>query len=325
MQGLGAVGRGFAFRRFILADIPPLAAALFAALAVSVPTAVRWLIDRGESGVPFVSYFPVLVLAALFLGWRWAAAVALASGVIANRLFRDEPLLFWAGTQDAVLVGLFFLSCIVLIWAADFARRTVRALEEAKSREEVLNRELLHRVKNMMATVSAMAVLTARHSAAEEFPKALAGRLEALQRATGLLDMNGSASCDMHKLVDAALAPFRAGCNFEAAGPPCELPRDACVPLSLALHELCTNASKYGALSAPEGRVTLLWTVGEGEDGLLRVSWREEGGPPVTPPARRGMGSQLLSPQKGLNEVMLAFPPEGARCEIDIAGVVAAE
>src|SRR5690606_4900469 len=70
--------------------------------------------------------------------------------------------------------------------------------------------------------------------------------------------------------------------------------RDACVPLSLALHELCTNAAKYGALSTPAGRVTERWTVGEDEEGLLRRLWREEGGPAVTPPARAGMGTQLL-------------------------------
>ncbi len=126
----------------------------------------------------------------------------------------------------------------------------------------------------------------------------------------------------LHRLVETALAPFRAGDNFTIAGPACELPRDACVPLSLALHELATNASKYGALSVAEGRVELVWTVGEGEGALLRLAWREIGGPPVTPPTRTGLGSQLLQPQRGLEQVALRFEPRaGVECAIGIAGV----
>ena len=146
-------------------------------------------------------------------------------------------------------------------------------------------------------------------------------RLGRLERATGLLGADGSAPCGLHALVEAAIAPFRAGDNFFVEGPACELPRDACVPLCLALHELCTNASKYGALSAPGGRVALLWTVGEGEGRLLRMVWRECGGPPVAPPARTGMGTQLLRRQRGLGRVEVAFHPDGVECTIGIEGV----
>jgi two-component sensor histidine kinase len=96
------------------------------------------------------------------------------------------------------------------------------------------------------------------------------------------------------------------------------------VPLSLALHELCTNAHKYGALSVPEGRVELVWTVGEGEDALLRLAWRESGGPPVSAPAHVGMGTQLLKRQRGLDKVELHYRPGGVECSIAVAGVTAA-
>jgi two-component sensor histidine kinase len=188
--------------------------------------------------------------------------------------------------HEAVLVVLFLLSCATLIWAGDTARRTVRQLEAAKARESLLNHELLHRVKNLLATVNAMAVLTARHTAPEEFVPALTGRMQALERATELLGVDERAHCDLHALVAAALEPFRAGDTFTIEGPACELPRESCVPLSLALHELATNAAKYGALSVPAGRVELLWTVGEGEERMLRLAWREVGGPPVAAPER---------------------------------------
>jgi two-component sensor histidine kinase len=307
-----------AVRRAILANLAPHVALSWSALAVALPTALRWLIDKGEAGVPFVSYFPAVALAALFLGWRWATVVALASGAIANRLFTDAPLLFYASGRDATLVALFAASCAVLIWAGDSARRMVRALEAAKAREELLNAELLHRVKNLLATVNAMIVLTGRHSPPESYMTALSGRMMALERATDLLGLGETAPCELGRLVDTALAPFRAGENFMIAGPPCELPRDACLPLSLALHELATNAVKHGALSVPRGWVAIDWALAR--DGLLTLAWREADGPPVREPERRGMGTQLLRRQRGLDHVELHFRPAGVECAITIDG-----
>ena len=312
-------------RRVILADRPPLAALGWSVLAVAVPTALRWAIDGGAAGMPFITYYPAVVLTSLLLGWRWGAAVALASAWVAQRLLLGHSLLFYTDSRQLLLVALFGLSCAALIWIGEMCRRLVRELERAKEREEVLNDELGHRVKNMLATVNALAVLTARHSGPADFPAALGGRMDALKRATELLTDSGEqAQCNIRRLVEQALAPFRDDGNFALDGPGCELPRDACVPLSLALHELCTNAAKYGALSVPEGQVTLLWTVGEGEDGLLRLVWREVGGPPVGKPARTGMGTQLLRRQRGLRRVEVDFRPAGLTCDIEVDGVRAA-
>jgi two-component sensor histidine kinase len=163
-----------------------------------------------------------------------------------------------------------------------------------------------------------MAVLTARHSEGDDFVPALTGRMLALERATELLGVGESAPCELGQLVETALAPFRAGDNFMVSGPVCQLPRDSCVPLSLALHELCTNAAKYGALSVPAGWVALEWRLDD--DGLLTLSWREENGPPVTGPKREGMGSQLLRRQTGLDHVELHYRASGVECAISIEG-----
>lgn len=306
-----------AIRRVVLADIPPVQAAAWAVLAVAVPTGLRWFIDRGEAGIPFVTYFPAVVLAALLLGWRWGVAVALAAGLVANRMFSDEPPLD-ISTLDAVLMALFALSSAALIWIGEMARRLVRQLEDAKAREELLNQELMHRVKNMLATVNAMAVLTSRHSGPGEFAQAFSGRMRALDKATDLLATGRNLHCEVAKLVEGAIEPFRADGNFAIQDAPCELPRDACVPLGLALHELCTNAAKHGALSVPEGRVVLTWECGE--DGVLALDWREEGGPPVPEVRRTGMGTQLLRRQRGLTSVEAEFRREGLRCRITIEG-----
>lgn len=306
-----------AIRRVILAEIPPVTRAGWAVLAVAVPTGLRWFLDQGSAGVPFVTYFPAVVLAALLLGWRWAALVAATSGAIANRLFTEEPLLD-ISTHDAVLTGLFGLSCAALIWIGEMARRLVRQLEAANAREELLNGELMHRVKNMLATVNAMAVLTARHSGPGEFAQAFSGRMRALDRATDLLATGRNLHCEVAKLVEGAIEPFRTDGNFVVSGPRCELPRDACVPLSLALHELCTNAAKHGALTVPEGRVVLAWDCDENR--LLTLDWREDGGPPVPEIRRTGMGTQLLRRQRGLTSVEAEFLREGMRCRITVEG-----
>src|SRR5690606_3935466 len=222
----------------MLADVPAWQALGWSVLAVGVATAVRWAIDRGGAGIPFLTYFPALTRVALLVGWRWGAAVARASGVAANGLLSRDPILFYSGGRDMVLAALFVLSCAALVGIGEIARRTVREADAAMAREEALNRELLHRVKNMLATVNAMAVLTARHSDPDSFVPALPGGVQARARATGLLGAGESAPCEVARLVEAAIEPFSAGSNFLVEGAPCRLPRESCVPLSLALHGL---------------------------------------------------------------------------------------
>ena len=298
-------------------------AALWAAAAVAVPTLLRMVADHGESGSPYVTYYPAIALAALFLGWRWAAAVAVASLVVASALFFERSLIEIATGPGVLVFALFLLSCAVLAVTGEMCRRLVRELEDAKAREELLNAELMHRVKNMLATVNAMAVLTARHSEPGRFADAFSGRMRALDKATEMLGTGRVTHCEVARLAESATEPFRTDGNFVLSGPRCELPRDACVPLSLALHELCTNAAKHGALTVPEGRVVLTWECGEGD--VLTLDWREAGGPPVPPaPSRTGMGTQLLRRQRGLDSVEVRFEPAGVECEITVAGVAPA-
>jgi two-component sensor histidine kinase len=292
--------------------------ALWGGAAVAVPTVLRMAIDGGASGSPFITYYPAVALAALFLGWRWGTGVAVASTLAANLAFAEVSLFGYLIGPDGLLLALFALSCAVLVLTGEMVRRLLRELEDAKGREELLNQELMHRVKNMLATVNAMAVLTARHTEPGQFAQAFTGRMRALDKATGLLATGRNLHCEVRKLIDSAIEPFRTDGNFALDGPETELPRDACVPLSLALHELCTNAAKHGALTVPEGRVVLSWQY-DGE-GRLTLDWREEGGPPVPDVRRTGMGTQLLRRQRGLDSVEATFPKEGMRCRICIEG-----
>lgn len=289
---------------------------LWTVVAVLVPMGVRWLIDSGgTTGTPFVTFYPAILLISLFLGWRYGVATALLTGVTVNRFLRYQPLNF-AEPSDLLVIVLFTLTCAILIYIAAMMRRLVLELDEAAHREAQLNLELLHRVKNMLATVNSIATMTARHSDPGEFIDSFGGRIAALSRAADLLAVGKEVQCEISRLVETAIGPFQTGGNFEIAGPDVELPRETCVPLSLALYELCNNAAKYGALSAPGGKVKLDWSIGD--NGRLLVCWREQGGPPVPEQRTPGMGSRLLRPQPGLPAVRHEFWRDGVSCEIEI-------
>ncbi|TNC52385.1 PAS domain S-box protein [Rubellimicrobium rubrum] len=162
---------------------------------------------------------------------------------------------------------------------------------------QLLVRELNHRVKNLFAIAGGMVAMTARTTRTSvEMARVLTGRLGALASAHDLIQaaVVGSAGTEavcLQKVAAAVLAPHRpVGEYLGLGGPPVSLGPGAATGLALVLHELATNAAKYGALSVAHGRLDLTWTVGEGR---LDLEWRESGGPPVVPPRRAGFGSRL--------------------------------
>lgn len=303
-------------RRALLAERSQLWLAIWTMIAVAAPTLLRYAIDRGANGVPFVTYFPAIMVASLFLGWRHAAVVAIASGYVARRLFLGGPTVLEMDLPNLVFTALYALSCAVLIATGETVRRTVRLLEVAAKNQQTLTEEMRHRVKNVLAVVQAIAVMTSRGNQPDAW-EAFSARLVALARATDLISEEEWKTCRMPDLVVEATKPFRAYGNIALDGPACCLPRECCIPAVLALHELCTNAVKHGALSVPGGTVTVRWRI-EGETLLLQ--WREHGGPPVAPPTRKGLGTRLLVAQNGLDDVDLRFEPDGLQCAMRIEG-----
>ncbi len=163
----------------------------------------------------------------------------------------------------------------------------------AEETQGLLIGELNHRVKNTLATVQAIATQTLRHSGdPSEFADNFSGRIQALARAHSLLSDTTWAGTDLAKLVQEQL---RFGSSDEARvlanGPAVHLEPQLALHLALILHELGTNARKYGALSTTQGQVALSWSV---DDGVLHLTWTECGGPAVRAPSRRGFGSNLI-------------------------------
>ncbi|KGE81880.1 PAS domain-containing sensor histidine kinase [Agrobacterium pusense] len=196
----------------------------------------------------------------------------------------------------------------------------ITARKDAERLKSILVNELHHRVKNVLATVTAIARQTlGRDKANHEEVEAFTSRLASLSRAQDLLVHADWQHADLKAVMQQALSPYPVDA-FQIGGPSVPLPPRAVVSLSLALHELATNAAKYGALSAPGGQVSISWQFEPLADNRLRIVWEERGGPEVAPPRRRGFGStlieRLLSAElKG--ETKFVYEKSGVICVIE--------
>ena len=194
--------------------------------------------------------------------------------------------------------------------------------KRAEQQSALVAREMQHRVKNTLAVVQALAQHSLRHhtdmQAARE---ALTGRLQAFAVATDLATGSNSADAPLRELVETIVGPYRRpdADPFHLSGPDVTLARGNTTTLALALHELCTNALKYGALSVPGGEVWIDWSL---DGGSLNLRWKERNGPSVVSPSRRGFGSTLI--ERGTvttarDQTVLDFEPDGVRCEIGLS------
>jgi PAS domain S-box-containing protein len=171
-------------------------------------------------------------------------------------------------------------------------------LKASEQRQRLLFDELNHRVKNTLAIVQSLALQTLRSSPEPQaFSKAFGERLQSLSRAHDLLAETAWQGAPLAKLVAAVLEPFIGqGGRVEIAGDAVDLPANTTITLALMLNELATNAAKYGALSGSTGRVSISWTArASGKTVAVELVWREQDGPPIAPPQRRGFGSRLLA------------------------------
>lgn len=176
---------------------------------------------------------------------------------------------------------------------AEIAKDLIEEQARAERRQRLLQRELVHRMKNTLAMVQAIVTQTLRHTDnAKEASNVIAERLKALSRAQDVLTETNWASADVATVVGNALEAHRDGGRLVVEGPRCEVNAQQALGLSLAIHELATNAAKYGAFSTDSGVVSVNWSVGE--HGAFEFTWRESGGPPVVAPTRRGFGSRLM-------------------------------
>ncbi len=284
--------------------------------------------EQANASYPFKVRYPLEIA-----GEAWIIDIA-ASRPISTSIDQNKPLLVLiAGLTIACLVAGITASLALSRERLESAQRILAA--EVKERQlaqesaELANNELIHRVKNTLAVVSAIASQTVRYSSnLEEFGRAFRERLNSLARVQDLLRPNSSSALDLAGLVREVLRPYASSGSHGLVidGPVAPVARNDVVLLSLTLNELATNATKYGAWSVPDGKVTVSWhsepvARKAAEDGSLTqggsqeeqrdelvIHWTEEGGPPVSAPSKKGFGSAVIqfAVERGLRGKMEA-------------------
>ena len=230
-------------------------------------------------------------------------------------------------TLSLITLLLGALVSLLLMLLAHVATRHTREdlaalefLEEQISIRTTLTRELNHRVKNTLANVLSIVALTRRRATGlDHFAESLTGRIMALSATHDILTGLSWAPAPLRAVIAAELAPYSEGGDhvISVAGPEVSLAPNDALSLGLAVHELATNASKYGALSVPSGQVTVRWEMMTPDQA--RVTWHEQGGPPVAQERARGFGTDLVEKivahELG-HTVDLRFERDGVHCTL---------
>jgi len=195
--------------------------------------------------------------------------------------------------------------------------RDITERKRSEAEMSILAREAEHRAKNLLANVKAIVHLS-QSDTAEDLRQGIEGRIGALAKVHSLFVQSRWAGAELGSLVQQELSPY-GRMRTQIDGPTVTLRPGLAQAIGVALHELATNAAKYGALSVAEGQVRVEWS--HEEDGQLLVRWTETGGPPVKPPTRRGFGtgvmeSMIRDGMKG--RVCLDWRAEGLACEIAV-------
>jgi two-component sensor histidine kinase/DNA-binding response OmpR family regulator len=286
----------------------------------------KWFWDEGQSrifGIEHEGFVPSMEKMrkcihpddlATFTGALASLGQRTPSFDIELRIARPSGDLRWCRLVTAAQLdadgGLIRLSGVT----ADITER-----KEADTKQALLAREVDHRAKNALAVVQAI-VRLARRDDIQEFILGVEGRINALAQTHELLSRSRWEGADVLRLVLEELAPYQGEKpqRVSALGPTVMVSPENAQTVAIALHELATNAAKYGALSQPDGRVDVSWSSFEGK---LAVSWKEAGGPKVEPPSTKGFGTKIITasfadPRRG--KVAFDWRPDGLICSLEL-------
>lgn len=310
--------------------------------------AARFLVDPYlPPGFPYLTFFPAVVLTGFFFG-IYPALMNTAISALAAWYWFILPAGSFALTSQSVTALVFYFFVIgidlgllqLLLFAYAAQVRAREELTRNMQMQQLVSDEVDHRLKNLLATTSGLVALSQRHATTpQQLGTQLRQRIQAMGHSISLL--RGSphgGSADIREVMLAATEPLGVteGERLAVEGPKLDLNGTTIVPLSLIMHELVTNALKYGALSADGGRIRVTWrhvepdAAAAGETGarMIELVWREQGGPPVAIPSTQGFGTDLIQRMAGSfgGESSLVYAPDGlvVRIGMDPRHVVAA-
>lgn len=290
--------------------------------AVAPVRTAEWIaaatVERSAVTAPLRDAIAALIIIGLLLVTAIVMVVSWLARAI-NRNLRDVRI-----AADALADGRLPQTSDGIVEELNAVRRGVAAAAKRRRAHEqerdLLLRELNHRVKNAFAVLQSIVNATLRHSTdPAEFAEAFKGRLHSMAAAQEILTSRDWTNADIEALAKGQLGAYlgNPSSRLTMSGPPVELPIEAAVPVGLVLHELGTNATKYGALSVPGGKVQLSWRIDRTvEPHELEIIWRERDGPPVRQPARRGFGSTLIERGLPRGTVTRTFDTAGVTCTV---------
>jgi two-component sensor histidine kinase len=292
----------------------PLFSIGFAACCIVLSSLARWCLSLIRPDVFFTPYYPAVLFATAFGGFRIGILTALVAGTL------GLTLNFGGGPVDLARLALFAIFLVVsglTIWGVEHFRSIAaqqrqiakRLIEEEEYRKLVVE-EFQHRLKNKLSTIHAVL-----HQVLQDEPQIWARidqRIRALSATDELIAKVDGSGCDIKDLLLSELEPY-GHVRFTLNGNPLFLPAKLAVSFALIFHELATNAGKYGAFSSPRGLLQVSWSV---TDDRLNIAWDETEGPPVGAVGKAGFGTRLLNsvlkPFDGKTEV--AFLKTGIHC-----------
>jgi two-component sensor histidine kinase len=294
----------------------PAGAYAFAVFLVIIASLVRWGIGFiAEEGFVFAVYYPVVLFATYVGGSAVGVFAALLSAVIAWWAFIPPHFMYTPLTPGLeIRLAAFLFSSGLIVWGADHYRRLMKRLEDEEAFRKLAVEELAHRLKNKLATIQAIISFQLREEPL--IRDAILRRLSALAATDDLIMAAQGHGARIRDILSTEFAPYDAA-RISMEGPDCRLSPKLALTMSLLVHELATNAAKYGALSNSVGKLSLEWSL---SDARLNLEWRESGGPSVDPPNHRGFGTRLFLralDQFGGN-VEATFASTGLVCKMSV-------
>lgn len=309
----------------------PIGIAIFAIAALARMGLSRWL----EDNTPFLTFFLAVLIATLVAGTGPALIVTAASFLFSWYFYLPGP--GWGEANSTTIVALAsftILSCLIVA-VVHLLNRKVENLMNERARNEALfqdsalgelqleqlNIELRHRLKNTFAVIAGLVSQSARYTRdVDNFAQSLAGRLSAMGNAMDLIATRSFVGASLSELVAETLKPLvpPGAQRFDMRGPDAVIPGDVASALALTLHELGTNAIKYGAWSDERGSVSVKWNLSklDEDESSFELAWDERGGPRVSAPERRGLGTILIDSGFPSAQVDREFNEDGVRCRI---------
>jgi two-component sensor histidine kinase len=294
-------------------------------LLAVVVAALAWLLRSALAPVlrdqmPYTLFILAVLVASIFGGWKSGVVATALSGFVANFSFGSpgEDFNFQGSRGWGFCV--FILVSLLLVALVNALAATLR--RETALREDLttVSGEYRHRIKNLLTVTQSLVHQTGRTAGSvSEFKEKVLDRLQALARAQDLLQIGKGQAAPLRELIEEILKPFHieARLAWPISSPDVLVPAEMTTALALLLNELATNAVKYGALSVPDGRLKIGWTV---QAEWTVIEWKEIDGPHVAPPEKLGFGSRLFDNAlpRGSGSTELRFEPNGLRCEIKL-------